>query len=208
MSNSNILLALPREMFAYILSFLNLDDMTNLEKSSREMKKRFVSENIWENHARSLYHKGKFEASWMRGVLFKPDAKVGIPGRSPDPPMNLQMVQYHGEDDDFSDYIIIAWWHHVYKNRAKITHFELYVHKETEDGVPSDMELWDNFFNIVNGPDLCLSSGSWFRVGINQKGFKTHQKYHFSVRAKDNYGRFGSFSTSKSITIQPKKKTQ
>lgn len=204
MSNSNILLALPREIFAYLLSFLDLDTMTNLEKSSREMKKRFVSENIWENHARSLYHQGKFEAGWMRGVLFKPDAKVKNPGHRPDSPMNLQMVQHN--DGDFSDSIIISWMHFGYKNRAKITNFELYVHKETKDGVPSEMELWDNFFNIVNGPDL--SSGSLFRVRINQKGFQTRKKYHFSVRAKDNYGRFGSFSTSKSITIQPKKKTQ
>ena len=204
MPNSNILLALPREVFAYLLSFLDLDTMTNLEKSSREMKKRFVSENIWENHARSLYHQGKFEAGWMRGVLFKPDAKVKNPGHRPDSPMNLQMVQHN--DGDFSDSIIISWMHFGYKNRAKITNFELYVHKETKDGVPSEMELWDNFFNIVNGPDL--SSGSLFRVRINQKGFQTRKKYHFSVRAKDNYGRFGSFSTSKSITIQPKKKTQ
>ena len=204
MSNSNILLALPREIFAYLLSFLDLDTMTNLEKSSREMKKRFVSENIWENHARSLYHQGKFEAGWMRGVLFKPDAKVKNPGHRPDAPMNLQMVQHN--DGDFSDSIIISWMHFGYKNRAKITNFELYVHKETKDGVPSDMELWDNFFNIVNGPDL--SSGSLSRVRINQKGFQTRKKYHFSVRAKDNYGRFGSFSTSNSITIQPKKKTQ
>ena len=204
MSNSNILLALPREIFAYLLSFLDLDTMTNLEKSSREMKKRFVSENIWENHARSLYHQGKFEAGWMRGVLFKPDAKVKNPGHRPDSPMNLQMVQHN--DGDFSDSLIISWMHFGYKNRAKITNFELYVHKETKDGVPSEMELWDNFFNIVNGPDL--SSGSLFRVRINQKGFQTRKKYHFSVRAKDNYGRFGSFSTSKSITIQPKKKTQ
>ena len=203
MSNSNILLALPREIFAYLLSFLDLDTMTNLEKSSREMKKRFVSENIWENHARSLYHQGKFEAGWMRGVLFKPDAKVKNPGHRPDSPMNLQMVQHN--DGDFSDSLIISWMHFGYKNRAKITNFELYVHKETKDGVPSEMELWDNFFNIVNGPDL--SSGSLFRVRINQKGFQTRKKYHFSVRAKDNYGRFGSFSTSKSITIQPKKKT-
>ena len=203
MPNSNILLALPREVFAYLLSFLDLDTMTNLEKSSREMKKRFVSENIWENHARSLYHQGKFEAGWMRGVLFKPDAKVKNPGHRPDSPMNLQMVQHN--DGDFSDSLIISWMHFGYKNRAKITNFELYVHKETKDGVPSEMELWDNFFNIVNGPDL--SSGSLFRVRINQKGFQTRKKYHFSVRAKDNYGRFGSFSTSKSITIQPKKKT-
>ena len=194
MSNSNILLALPREIFAYLLSFLDLDTMTNLEKSSREMKKRFVSENIWENHARSLYHQGKFEAGWMRGVLFKPDAKVKNPGHRPDSPMNLQMVQHN--DGDFSDSIIISWMHFGYKNRAKITNFELYVHKETKDGVPSEMELWDNFFNIVNGPDL--SSGSLFRVRINQKGFQTRKKYHFSVRAKDNYGRFGSFSTSTS----------
>ena len=204
MSNSNILLALPREIFAYLLSFLDLDTMTNLEKSSREMKKRFVSENIWENHARSLYHQGKFEAGWMRGVLFKPDAKVKNPGHRPDSPMNLQMVQHN--DGDFSDSIIISWMHFGYKNRAKITNFELYVHKETKDGVPSEVELWDSFFNIVNGPDL--SSGSLFRVRINQKGFQTRKKYHFSVRAKDNYGRFGSFSTSKSITIKPKKKTQ
>ena len=204
MSNSNILLALPREIFAYLLSFLDLDTMTNLEKSSREMKKRFVSENIWENHARSLYHQGKFEAGWMRGVLFKPDAKVKNPGHRPDSPMNLQMVQHN--DGDFSDSIIISWMHFGYKNRAKITNFELYVHKETKDGVPSEMELWDNFFNIVNGPDL--SYGSLFRLRISQKGFQTRKKYHFSVRAKDNYGRFGSFSTSKSITIQPKKKTQ
>ena len=204
MSNTNILLALPREIFAYLLSFLDLDTMTNLEKSSREMKKRFVSENIWENHARSLYHQGKFEAGWMRGVLFKPDAKVKNPGHRPDSPMNLQMVQHN--DGDFSDSLIISWMHFGYKNRAKITNFELYVHKETKDGVPSEMELWDNFFNIVNGPDL--SSGSLFRVRINQKGFQTRKKYHFLVRAKDNYGRFGSFSTSKSITIQPKKKTQ
>ena len=205
MSNSNILLALPREIFAYLLSFLDLDTMTNVEKSSREMKKRFVSEKIWENHARSLYHQGKFEASWMRGVLFKPDAKVKIPGRRPDSPMNLQIEQYDGDDGDFS-WLIISWLHFGYKNRAKITDFELYVHKETKAGVPSDMDLWDNFFNIVNEPDL--SSGSLFRLRTNRKGFQTRQKYHFSVRAKDNYGRFGSFSTSKSIAIQPKKKTQ
>ena len=200
--DSNILLNLPREVFAYLLSFLDLDDMTNLEKSSREMRMRFVSENIWENHARSLYHKGKFgKHGWMRGVLFKSDAKVKIPGRSPHAPRIVKVLQ----NKDDSDFIFVFWSLQVAKSRAQITNFELYAHEETEDGVPEDIEVWDKCFK--EGYSRQPGSPSYqpvFSVRLNKdKNFKTGQKYHFSVRARDSYGRFGPFSVR--FIIKPRK---
>ena len=204
--NSNILLALPREIFAYLLSFLDLDHMTKLEKSSREMKKRFVSENIWENHARSLYHQGRVEASWMRGVLFKSDAKVKIPGRRPGAPFHLDMKQ----EEDSPDNILVTWAMPLYnKTMAEVKKFELYVHKETQDGVPCDMDLWDNCFVLDHGEVLLDLPQSYphahwlsvfgIKIGCGESQFNFSQKYHFSVRAKDSYGRFGPFSESKRI---------
>ena len=206
MINSNILLALPIEIFAHLLSFLDLDHMTNLEKSSREMKKRFVSENIWENHARSLYHQGRVEASWMRGVLFKSDAKVKIPGRRPGAPFYLHMKQE--EDSSGSGYIFVTWAMPLHnKTMAEVKKFELYVHKETQDGVPCDMDLWDNCFDLDRGeilrscPQAYWLSVFGVRVGCGESQFNLNQKYHFSVRAKDSYGRFGPFSESKMIIM-------
>ena len=209
---SNNLLALPKEIFAYLLSFLDLDNMSNLEKSSREMKKRFVSENIWENHARSLYHKGRVEASWMRGVLFKPDAKVKIPGRRPHRPNDVQVFQHI--DGEVSDYVFVTWALLINRTSAKITSFEMYFHKETKIGVPSDIELWDNHFYGIGNiplpiPDVALDRPV-FGIGFkkDELQFKVRQKHHFSLRAKDSYGRFGPFSEPKRIIIKQKKKTE
>ena len=187
--DSNILLNLPREVFAYLLSFLDLDHMTNLERSSREMRMRFVSENIWENHARSLYHKGKFgKHGWMRGVLFKSDAKVKIPGRSPHSPRItrvLHMILQKKDDDcDESGFIFVFWSLQVAKSRAQITNFELYAHEETRDGVPEEIELWDKCFKVgYRRQPSSSSSQPVFSVRLNKDkdNFKTGQKYHFSL---------------------------
>ena len=201
--NSNILLALPREIFAYLLSFLDLDHMTKLEKSSREMKKRFVSENIWENHARSLYHKGRVEASWMRGVLFKSDAKVKIPGRRPGAPFYLQQIPNFPTPHVFrkgfsSTYILqkedgdifVAWAMPLHnKTMAEVKKFELYVHKETQDGVPCDMDHWDSCFDLDHGeilqsyshPDPDQLSAFGVRVGCGESQFNLGEKYQVSL---------------------------
>ena len=206
---SNNLLALPKEIFAYLLSFLDLDTMSNLEKSSRELKKRFVSENIWENHARSLYHKGRVEARWMRGVLFKPDAKVKIPGRRPHRPDDVQVYQYI--DGKFSDSVCITWALPINRTSAKIVSFEMYLHKETKIGVPSDIQLWDNCYGIeytpIPIPDVTSDRPVFGRrLKKDEFQFKVRQKYHFSLRAEDSYGRFGPFSEPKRIIIKQKKK--
>ena len=114
----------------------------------------------------------------------------------------MKVVQ--NKDGDDSNFIFVYWSLQVFKSSAQITNFELYAHEETEDGVPEDIELWDKCFKKDYSPQPGSSSSNpLFSVSLNKDkdNFKIGQKYHFSIRAKDSYGRFGPFSGR--FIIQP-----
>ena len=67
---NNYLFLLPPEIFDYLLTFLPVEDLRNLEKSSDQMRDKFVTENVWHRRSKLLIKNGKMSKKVLENFNF------------------------------------------------------------------------------------------------------------------------------------------
>lgn len=68
--HNNYLFLLPPEIFDYLLTFLPVEDLRNLEKSSDQMRDKFVTENVWHRRSKLLIKNGKMSKKVLENFNF------------------------------------------------------------------------------------------------------------------------------------------
>ena len=68
--HNNYLFLLPPEIFDYLLTFLPVEDLRNLEKSSDQMRDKFVTENVWLRRSKLLIKNGKMSKKVLENFNF------------------------------------------------------------------------------------------------------------------------------------------
>ena len=68
--HNNYLFLLPPEIFDYLLTFLPVEDLRNMEKSSDQMRDKFVTENVWHRRSKLLIKNGKMNKKVLENFNF------------------------------------------------------------------------------------------------------------------------------------------
>lgn len=68
--HNNYLFLLPPEIFDYLLTFLPVEDLRNMEKSSDQMRDKFVTENVWHRRSKLLIKNGKMSKKVLENFNF------------------------------------------------------------------------------------------------------------------------------------------
>ena len=68
--HNNYLFLLPPEIFDYLLTFLPVEDLRNLENSSDQMRVKFVTENVWHRRSKLLIKNGKMSKKVLENFNF------------------------------------------------------------------------------------------------------------------------------------------
>ena len=68
--HNNYLFLLPPEIFDYLLTFLPVEDLRNLEESSDQMRDKFVTENVWHRRSKLLIKNGKMSKKVLENFNF------------------------------------------------------------------------------------------------------------------------------------------
>ena len=68
--HNNYLFLLPPEIFDYLLTFLPVEDLRNLENSSDQMRVKFVTENVWHRRSKLLIKNGKMSKKVLENFSF------------------------------------------------------------------------------------------------------------------------------------------
>ena len=68
--HNNYLFLLPPEIFDYLLTFLPVEDLRNMEKSSDQMMEKFVTENVWHRRSKLLIKNGKMSKKVLENFNF------------------------------------------------------------------------------------------------------------------------------------------
>ena len=68
--HNNYLFLLPPEIFDYLLTFLPVEDLRNLENSSDQIRVKFVTENVWHRRSKLLIKNGKMSKKVLENFNF------------------------------------------------------------------------------------------------------------------------------------------
>uniref|UniRef100_A0A2C9KRL6 Fibronectin type-III domain-containing protein n=1 Tax=Biomphalaria glabrata TaxID=6526 RepID=A0A2C9KRL6_BIOGL len=110
-----------------------------------------------------------------------PNAK----NRPPKPGLKISRV---------SQGIVLSWNMPILENVERIASYQLFAYQENENSVPKS-SLWKKVGDVKALPLPMACTLTQFQEG---------NRYHFSVRAVDHYGRCGQYSDPSSIFLGPK----